>query len=218
MTNPKSYDLEYCYSLLELQNGAKPADVEHSWKALSEIYDTDRFPVGTRAHAICEQKIRLVNYAYRNIKAAMRRYDQKESDEPAQDMRELVRLAESGDNNSAFKLAQMLQDGIECREDLHNAAYWYALAAKRGHLESQFKLGEALLNGKGVERDFSKALQCLQITAANNHRESFFLLGLIYENGLGVIQNAEDALKWYRKGAAMGDADASKKVQDLSTT
>lgn len=139
MKAQNSYDLEHCYELLELANGAKPSDVERNWKALSEVYDSNRFIPGSTSHTICAKKMQMISYAYKKIKSAMRHYDQNTQDTSCEDMLTLRRQAASGDNGAAYRLAFMLEEGMVCREDLQNAAYWYALAAKRGHLESQFK-------------------------------------------------------------------------------
>jgi TPR repeat protein len=41
------------------------------------------------------------------------------------------------------------------------------------------------------------------------------LLGWMYENGRGVRKNLKEALRWYRKAAALGDQDAKKAVKRL---
>lgn len=208
----QSDDLERCYAILELPSGAKPGDVERNWQALCEIYNLDRFLTGSKAYSICAAKLRAVNQAYKKIQSALGQQGRAEEQHSIID---LIKKAESGDNEAAYKLACLLEEGVKYKEDLRNAAFWFGLAAKRGHLESQYKLGDAFLNGRGVERDYTKALQCFLRTAANGHRESCFALGLLYENGLGVARNFKEALSWFEKAASKGDKEAANKIYFL---
>ena len=41
-------------------------------------------------------------------------------------------------------------------------------------------------------------------------------MGVCYESGMGVPQDNNEAIKWYRKAAAQGDASAIKALQELA--
>ncbi|MCH7548020.1 MAG: SEL1-like repeat protein [Candidatus Krumholzibacteriota bacterium] len=42
-----------------------------------------------------------------------------------------------------------------------------------------------------------------------------FNLGVMYETGLWVDKNRSEMLKWYKKAAALGNEDATKKLREL---
>ena len=60
----------------------------------------------------------------------------------------------------------------------------------------------AFQSAAASEFDEMKALAEQGIAAAQ------FNLGVMYDNGEGVPENDAEAVKWYRKAADQGDADA----------
>lgn len=52
-------------------------------------------------------------------------------------------------------------------------------------------------------------------SAEQGNYDAFFNLGECYENGEGVQQNHQEAVKWYRKAAELGDKEAIKALKRL---
>ena len=63
------------------------------------------------------------------------------------------------------------------------------------------------LSLKAMEGD-AKALAELRGRAEKGEVSAQYFLGLIYANGRGVAKDEVEAVKWYRKAAEQGDADA----------
>lgn len=55
---------------------------------------------------------------------------------------EFKRLAEEGNTEAQFKVGWMYVNGQGVRKDLIQAAYWYKLAADKGHLAAKTNLPE----------------------------------------------------------------------------
>lgn len=71
--------------------------------------------------------------------------------------------------------------------------------------------GDIYLHGWGADRDLAKAIERFKFAADNNDIYSQFAIAEIYE-GMG---NNQEALKWYEKLAASGNAQAAEKVREL---
>ena len=67
-------------------------------------------------------------------------------------------------------------------------------------------------NGDGFaafrRQDYAAALQYLKPKADQGMAEAQSLLGVIYHQGQGVTRNDSEAVKWFRKAADQGDAQA----------
>ena len=50
---------------------------------------------------------------------------------------------------------------------------------------------------------------------AKNHAPAMALLGLCYEFGRGVDKDVKEAVKWYKKAAALGNASAKERLKKL---
>lgn len=57
------------------------------------------------------------------------------------DIAKLQRLAEQGDLQSQFNLAERYREGIEINIDCDKAIYWYNKAANKGDIAAQSNLG-----------------------------------------------------------------------------
>jgi len=62
---------------------------------------------------------------------------------------------------------------------------------------------DAMRNG-----DYEQARALLEEAVVEGDGDAAFRLGLLYRNGKGVRQNYQQTLKWYRKGAMLGNAMA----------
>ena len=68
-----------------------------------------------------------------------------------------------------FSLGNNYRDGHGAATDLVEAAWFYRLAACRGHAEAQVELGILYQAGTGVEKDWSIAARCFQRAADHGH-------------------------------------------------
>jgi len=118
--------------------------------------------------------------------------------------------AEQGLSKSQVKVGYFYDEGLGVQKDHNQAVHWYAVAAAQGDPQAEFDLGMCYHKGEGVEsnaaqnrtaavRWFLSALNHGYVNAANG-------LGLVYE--FGSTPDYKEALRWYRKGAELGDEES----------
>ena len=63
--------------------------------------------------------------------------------------------------------------------------------------------------------DYATTLRLFQPLAERGDAAAQYGLGVMYRNGKGVTQNKAEALRWYRKAAAKGQANAEAALERL---
>jgi TPR repeat protein len=64
--------------------------------------------------------------------------------------------------------------------------------------------------------EFERAARDLGLAAERGHARAQLYFGLMRELGLGVQADLESARQWYRRAAALGDADAYSRLRMLA--
>ena len=119
---------------------------------------------------------------------------------------ELKPLAEQGDAEAQFKLAQCYDEGRTVEKDFTKVVEWYTKAAEQGNVGAQNNLGRCYEKGKGVEKDPKKAIEWYTKAAEQGALGAQYNLGACYYRGDGVEKDYRKALEWYRKAAEQGDS------------
>jgi TPR repeat protein len=140
-----------------------------------------------------------------------------ENDARAKEMAERVikqvkSLANEGNNEAMFLLANAYGEGLAITEDHVQAIYWYRKAAKKGEATAMTNLGWYYYNGKGVTKDFTQAVYWYRKASEKGEPRGMNNLGVCYENGHGVTKDKAQAVYWYRKAAEKGDATAMNHI------
>jgi TPR repeat protein len=93
--------------------------------------------------------------------------------------------------------------------DYKRAAALYRAAAEQGDGEAQDMLSWMLLEGRMITPDFDEARRWALAAANNGIAAAMTMtrLGMLYHNALGVPRDPAEAVSWWRRGAAAGDAD-----------
>jgi hypothetical protein len=68
-----------------------------------------------------------------------------------------------GDADAQYSLARMLLVGQGGEADIRQAARWFKLAARKGHVEAQAEFGHMLYEGLGIERQPVEGLMWLTV-------------------------------------------------------
>ncbi len=118
---------------------------------------------------------------------------------------QLQTLAEKGDPEALYRLAEKYRIGFPVDQDEAKAMALYERSAGQGFAASQFRLGELYEEGEMVERDLGKALDSYRAAAHQGHAGAQYALAHIYHLGSGVEQDMAKAMDWYRKAALQGD-------------
>lgn len=121
---------------------------------------------------------------------------------------ELSRLANQGDADSQYDLADCYSLGVGVDQDRARAAMWYRKAAEQGHAKAQFDLGESLFFGWGITKDMKEAVVWFRRAAEQGHPKAQMSLGVCLDYGDGTPMDGIEAHAWYLKAAEQGETHA----------
>jgi hypothetical protein len=124
-------------------------------------------------------------------------------------------LAETGDQQAQFRLAELHRQGLFDSATAAEAARWYRAAAEQGHADSQFMLGVAYFDGQGIRQDYLNAAKWFRQAAEQDHAEAQFNYGIMLIYGQGVPQNYVEATEWLESSARLGVAEAQAFLDSL---
>lgn len=124
-----------------------------------------------------------------------------------------TKLAQDGDADAQYNLANMYRDGRGGALDFKLALKFYSLAAQQGLRRAQFNLGNFYMHGRGVDRDYKRAIEWFERAAETGHVPALINLGFMFENGYGVKKDLKVALMWYQRAAKDGSALAKLLVK-----
>lgn len=87
-------------------------------------------------------------------------------------VKNLISLAESGDEEAQTELGvcYIKGDGVEL--DLKKAVLWWQKAADRNYAEAQYYLGLCYVNGSGIEKNNEKAKELWTKAAENGNKKA----------------------------------------------
>jgi hypothetical protein len=80
----------------------------------------------------------------------------------------------------------------------------------QGNADAMLELGRRLIKGEGVH--VKDGLGWLQKSAVAGKREAWYDLGVVYANAIGVETDMQLATGFFRKGAALGDANCQNSL------
>jgi TPR repeat protein len=122
--------------------------------------------------------------------------------------RELLPLAEQGEVEAQYRLAQMFRNGEGVPQDYAEAMKWYRLAAKQGNASAGYYLGDMYANGEGVVQDILRVVRWFRFAAELGHSTAQYKLAGMYWDGDGVPKDPVQAYAWFSLASAQGDYDA----------
>jgi hypothetical protein len=100
--------------------------------------------------------------------------------------------------------------GYGIQQDPQQAAYWYQLAADKGHPEAQFNLSAMYASGKGVKKDEEQAARWASASATQGYAPAQANLGKRFATGSGVTQDDKRAYFWLTLAFLHGEKGAEK--------
>lgn len=120
----------------------------------------------------------------------------------AQNYREAIKWhrlsADQGYAPAQYNLGRMYDLGFGVEEDCNEAVKWFRLAAQQGNLAAINKLKE-------IEQELS----------VKTDTEILFQIGNKYYSGYEVTRDYSEALKWYRRAAYQGHANAQTNLGNM---
>ncbi len=125
----------------------------------------------------------------------------------AEQIAELQKYADSGDEYSQYELGRCYFYGNNVTQDYNKAAKLFSKLAQQGHTKAQNYLGGCYEKGLGVEQNDSKAISWFK-NASKDNFVARYNLGLCYYYGkYGVPQDKDLAIKHIRQSVYFGMAD-----------
>jgi TPR repeat protein len=110
------------------------------------------------------------------------------------------------------------ETGKGAKQNVSEAAYWYALAGADGDGKALANLGTLLVRGQGVAAsDPLGAALLWRAAAARGDAVAMYNLGVLHERGIGVNPDVERAKAWYQRAAARNHGDARAALKRLGT-
>lgn len=150
------------------------------------------------------------------------RYAKADAERPASAW---LKAAEAGDSGAQYELGYCYEKGVGVGHDEIEAIKWYRRAAEGGHAPAQFVLGYFHQGHGLLGYDHAEVLKWYGKASDQGYAKAQFNLGCYYDQGegetitfvrgganvrtkFGVPSNPAEALKWYRKAAENGHAQA----------
>lgn len=131
-----------------------------------------------------------------------------------------MQAAKMGSGDAMHEVARSYQNGTGVAKNQAEADRWFKEAEAHGTEKGPVATGRAEPDSADLAsadaeykaKNFSGALTHLHHAADAGSVRAITQIGLMYERGQGVTQSYPEAVKWYAKGAAMGDATSEKNL------
>ncbi len=126
------------------------------------------------------------------------------------------RAAASGFAPAQFKVAVLYERGTGTPRDPAVAKSWYLKSAEAGNARAAHNLAIMYAEPVGEKPDYAEAAKWFRKAGELGVRDSQFNLAVLYARGLGVEQDLRRSWLWFSLAAAQGDADATKKRDEVA--
>ncbi len=136
-----------------------------------------------------------------------------------QDLKEAVvwyqRAASKGFAPAQYRLASMYERGFGVTADAARAKLWYERAAAQGVVKAMHNLAVLSSGRGGATPNYEVAIRWFTQAAGYGLLDSQFNLAIMHDSGLGVARDPAQAYKWFAIAARGGDAEASRRRDNL---
>lgn len=127
----------------------------------------------------------------------------------------LSELAEQGEEDAAFYLAELYYRGKIVEADYEKSVYYYEKIPAPQEYINYPRAAYLLAKLKREAKEWKEAFRLCTIAASGNIGGAQNDLGVMYMLGLGTEKNEEEGEKWYRISAANNDAKAALNLGKL---
>jgi TPR repeat protein len=119
-------------------------------------------------------------------------------------------LAQKGDAEAQFYLADMFFGGDGVPKNSAEAVKWYLKAANQGHLNAQYNLGVIYTTGLGVPKNLVLGALWFREASEQGDAEAQHNLGVMYFKGEGVPRDSVQSYMWLILAGRNGNPYAEK--------
>ena len=140
-----------------------------------------------------------------------------------QDKAEAVRLyrlaAQQGLRSAYFNLALSLSKGEGCDKSPVQAVQWMRRAVELGLPDAQTQLARWYMLGEcGLPTNCKEAMRLARLGVVAGNAIAMCYIGGFFHEGRGVPKDLDEACKWFRQAAALGNEAAKTNVRSLART
>ena len=118
------------------------------------------------------------------------------------------RAADAGNAVAQLRLALLYDQGDGVAQSAKTALQWYLRAAAQGEPESQNQVASFYELGEGVEENWDLSARLRQASAMQGWMKGQAAYARAFQFGIGVPQSRPEAIAWFQKSAAQGNAQA----------
>lgn len=93
-----------------------------------------------------------------------------------------ARLADAGDKDSQFIVADAYEYGKQIAPNIKKALIFYKKAAAQGHVEASMRLGDLYLSGTKIPADVPQAFQWFEKSAWDGNAQAQLKLAELYQS------------------------------------
>ena len=138
-----------------------------------------------------------------------------------QDPTEAVRLyrlaAQQGLREAQYNLALMLSKGEGCDKSPVQAVQWIRRAVELGYDAAQTELARWFTEGEcGLPTNYKDAMRLAKLGASAGDADAMHHIGILLHMGWGVAKDLDEACRWYRQAAALGEENAKLNLRNLA--
>lgn len=126
----------------------------------------------------------------------------------AQDLSEMLQLAEKGDSVCQYRLGELYSKGEMVKKDPKIAYEWYSKSADKGYPLAQERLGDCYREGKGVAIDLKRADSWYSRAARKGCSGAQYWKGVFAQEGLGHEKDIDIAKIYLLRAVSHGHVDA----------
>lgn len=120
-----------------------------------------------------------------------------------------TQAARAGNPLAQLRLAMLYEAGDGVPRSSKTAFYWYSQAAAQGEPAAQMELGGYYEEGDTAAENWDLAQRLYQASATQGWVKGQFALGRAYQFGIGVPQSRANAISWFQRSGAQGNAQAT---------
>lgn len=120
-------------------------------------------------------------------------------------VREMAKLAASGDPNARYRMGQLYRDGGLVIPDGVVACDWFAKAAEQGHVAAQYALGKLCFSRDTKVRDTTQGMYWLKQAAQGGSLCAAYFMGREYLRGRSVPKDIPKTVNLFRQAADGGN-------------
>ena len=132
--------------------------------------------------------------------------------DPAQAFSWYKKSAEAGYDLGIYNLARCYMSGTGTEQDQDKAFYWMKKLAETGNAEGMYNMGLMYQYGFGTEEDPAEAYAWYRKAAEAGDPDGAYRTAWCIENSYGTEDQARE---WYERAAALGSAEAQKRIAEL---